>query len=124
MGSTGSGRFSDYSGSQRSGEGTGSSGGDSGTDRCRQAFSVGLEDVALYPFFSGTSTTPQAGSTLTIALQGRLVALDSNGVAVGALPTAYNYLAGCLAEGINYLGVVRSSTSGVNPQVNVDFAPV
>ena len=124
MGSTGSGSFSDYSGATQYGSGNESSGGSSGTDRCRQAFSVGLEDVAQYPYYENAGSLPTIGTPLSIAQMGRLVALDNSGVVVGALPTRFNYLAGCIADGIQYSGVVTFATGGTNPQVNVDFASI
>ncbi|MGR6465812.1 hypothetical protein [Rhizobium sp. PAMB 3182] len=125
MGSSGSGSFSDYSGrpTKPSGNG-GSSGGNSGEDRCRQAFNTELEDVAQYDFHSQNNDVPPPGTNLTIALRGRLVAVDSDGTSVGALPTRLNYLAGCLQDGVQYAGVVRSSANAAVPRVEVDFVAI
>lgn len=125
MGSSGSGNLSDYSKSPnvKTGGG-GSSGGSGGVDKCGQAFSVGLEDVGTYPYHSSTGSVPPAGTVLTIAIRARVVALDPAGTAVGALPTRYNYLAACLQAGFNYSGVVTASSTGPNPQVQVDFAAI
>jgi hypothetical protein len=122
MGSTGSGRFSDYSSTPNSNSGGGASGGTSGTDRCRQAFSCALEEVAQCQFFSSSGAPPRSGTELRIVLNGRLFAVDTNGVQVGALPTRFNYLAACITSGIQYQGVVTGSTSGPLPSVNADFA--
>jgi hypothetical protein len=125
MGSSGSGNLSDYSRKPnvKTGGG-GSSGGSSGGDKCGEAFSVGLEDVGGYPYHANTGSVPPIGTILTIALQVRMVALDSRGTAVGALPTRYNYLAKCLEAGFNYSGVVTASAGGQNPQAQVDFAAI
>lgn len=124
MGSSGSGSFSDYSGQpKKTGDGGGSSGGGSGNDLCLQAFSVGLEDVGDYDLFKITGTVPAVGSALSLAHKGRIVALDTNGVTVGALPTKFNYLAACLKDGITYTGIVTHSTSSPVPRVNADFVP-
>jgi hypothetical protein len=123
MGSTGSGHFSDYSGSQNSGKSGGNSGGSSGTDRCHQAFSCVLEEVAQCNYFSSYGTLPAIGTQVEIVLESRLFAVDTSGVTIGALPTRFNYLAACIADGINYIGIItRSSTSPV-PSVSADFNP-
>jgi hypothetical protein len=121
MGSSGGGRFSDYSGTPKNGEDGSASGGSSGTDKCGEAFTVGLEDVASHPFFTTNGTVPLVGTVLTIALAGRIVAVTA-GQTVGSLPTSFNYLAACLADGMAYSGVVVSSSAGTNPQVQADFA--
>jgi len=123
MGSSGSGNLTDYSKSPsvKTGGG-GSSGGASGGDRCGEAFSVGLEDVGIYEYHTNSGSVPPVGTVLTIALQARIVALDATGASVGALPTAYNYLARCLGADFSYSGVVTGSSNGPNPQVQVDFA--
>jgi hypothetical protein len=120
MGSTGSGSFTDYSGSQGKNTG-GGSGGSSGTDRCRQAFSCVLEEVAQCDFYAQNQATPATGTELMIVLNGRLFAVDPNGVRVGALPTRFNYLAACLASGIQYRGVVTASAATPVPTVSGDF---
>lgn len=124
MGSTGSGSFSDYSRSKKSGaknRDAGGAGGSSGNDRCKQAFTCVLEEVALCDFFVRHGTTPVAKTQLHIVLKDRLFAVTTNGIIVGALPTAFNYLAACLADEIVYDGVVTSSTSSPVPSVTADF---
>ncbi|MCU7936044.1 MAG: hypothetical protein KZQ99_14370 [Candidatus Thiodiazotropha sp. (ex Dulcina madagascariensis)] len=123
MGSTGSGHFSDYSGSQNSGKSGGNSGGSSGTDRCHQAFSCVLEEVAQCDFFTANGTLPPAHTQVEIILNGRLFAVDANGVAIGALPTKFNYLAACIADGNNYVGVITKSPTSPVPSVSADFNP-
>lgn len=124
MGSSGSGSFSDYSGRERQGQGNASSGGGSGDDLCRQAFHAGLEDVSHYDFFSKSGSVPAPGTVLTLAHKGRIIAVDPSGVSVGALPTKFNYLAGCLRDGVQYTGVVVSSSTSPVPRVDADFVPV
>lgn len=124
MGSSGSGNFSDYSGrpNQPSGNG-GSSGGASGEDVCQKAFSANLEDVGQYDYFSQTGNVPSSGTQLFLELKGRIIAVDSSGRSVGALPTRLNYLASCLKEGVQYTGIVSSSSATPSPRVSADFTP-
>lgn len=125
MGSSGSGSFSDYSGSgNKKVGGGGSSGGESGEDQCGKAFSAGLEDVAQYAFFSQTGAVPAVGTRLTLTLKARVIAIDQNGTDVGALPTRFNYLAACLKAGFKYAGVVQASSLGAAPNVSVDFTAI
>lgn len=126
MGSTGSGRFTDYSGAKPTvtSSGGGSGGGSSGNDRCQQAFSCTLEEVAQCDYFVQTGSVPPVGSQVSLILQRRLFAVADNGLKVGALPTSFNYLANCLGAGINYAGVIRASTTVPVPSVSVDFVPV
>lgn len=121
MGSTGSGSFTDYSGSKPTNSGSGGSGGSSGTDRCKQAFSCVLEEVAQCDFYTQHQAPPAPGTELAIILNGRLFAVDSNGSRIGALPTRFNYLAACLASGIQYRGVVTASAATPVPTVSGDF---
>ena len=124
MGSTGSGNFSDYSGSRSSGggDGQGGSGGSSGEDRCQKAFHCTLEEVALCDFYANTGTVPNPGAHLTIILQSRPMAVDTaTGDVVGALPTSLNYIAGCMNEGFSYEGTVVTSTNTPVPTVTADF---
>lgn len=121
MGSTGSGRFSDYSGSESTSTDGGGAGGSSGSDRCRQAFSCTLEEVAQCDFYSNSSALPASGAELRIELNGRLFAVDGNGTSIGALPTRFNYLAACIASGIAYRGLVTASRISPIPSVSADF---
>ncbi|CAG2128916.1 hypothetical protein CUPL110328_15795 [Cupriavidus plantarum] len=124
MGSSGSGSFSDYSGSTapKSGPGAGG-GGTSGVDRCQQAFSTVLEEVAQCDYFTQSRTVPGVDQPLTLVFATRVFAVDQRGIKVGALPTAYNYLASCLKAGLSYTGVVRSSALTPMPTVEADFVP-
>lgn len=122
MGSTGSGRFSDYSTAKNeNATGNGLGGGKSGIDKCQLAFSSILEEVAQCDFYAKAKTVPAPGSRLSIVLSGRIFAVDSKGTKVGALPTSFNYLAACLEDGFRYVGVVKSSATSPIPSVEADF---
>ena len=127
MGSSGSGRISDYPGSSSKGSasstsGSGGSGG--GPDRCAQAIAVILEDIEHCDFYTAVGTVPAPGQQLRIAFKKRIVAETDAGITVGNLPTAYNYLAACLKDGWTYTGTVTASNgSGVVATVSADFAP-
>lgn len=125
MGSTGSGSFSDYSGSSSSGkDGGGAGGGSSGADPCAQAFACVLEEVAQCQYYSTRRTVPSPGSAMSLLFRGRIFAVDNTGVVVGALPTRYNYLAACIRNGFHYSGIVSVSQNSPVPSVAADFAPV
>ncbi len=119
MGSSGSGSLTDYSGSKK----PGGTGGSSGKDPCRTAFSAKLEEVAQCDFFVTNNTVPAADTVLSIVFEGRIFAVTENGTKVGALPTKFNYLAGCLKEGITYVGIVTDSGLQPFPFVAADFTP-
>ena len=120
MGSTGSGSFTDYSGSQ-SLKGSGGSGGSSGVDRCSKAFSCTLQEVAQCNYLKKHGNPPPVQTELNLFLNGRIFAVDVSGTTVGALPTSYNYLAACLNAGFKYVGVVTASTASPLPLVSADF---
>lgn len=131
MGSSGSGRISDYPGSSGAGGagggGAGGTGGGSGggqpDDRCGRAFSVLFEDVEHSDYYTAHGATPPAGEELRIKLRKRLVAETTAGQSVGNLPTTLNYLAACLKEGWTYTGTVTdSSKSSPVATVAGDFA--
>lgn len=124
MGSSGSGRLSDYPGSSGSGSGSSTGGGGGGSDRCSQAIAVALEDVEHCDYYTTVGTVPGRGQQLRIAQKKRVVAETDAGVTVGNLPTTYNYLAGCLKDGWTYTGTVTASSgSGAVAKVSADFAP-
>jgi hypothetical protein len=127
MSSSGSGRISDYPGSSGTGSGTSTGGGGGsagGSDRCAQAIAVALEDIEHCDFYKARGTVPAPGQQLRIAHKKRIVAETDAGITVGNLPTAYNYLAGCLKDGWTYTGTVTASNgSGAVATVSADFAP-
>lgn len=117
MGSSGSGSFSDYSNSKPGGAG----GGASGSDLCRQAFSCELEEVAQCDLYAATTVVPKVNVVLSLKHDKRIFAVMADGTKVGALPTKYNYLAGCMKDGILYVGVVTASGLVPIPTVTADF---
>ena len=119
MGSTGSGRFSDYPGS----ESTSSGGEPVDDDRCTRTFRVTLEDVEHSEYFTRTSVAPPLDTKLTIEHRKRIVAVDESGASVGNLPTSHNYLAECLASDFAYTGIVSESSDGPVATVAVYFVP-
>lgn len=120
MGSSGSGSLSDYSKRPKIGSGGGASGGSSGSDKCGEAFTAGLEDVAAHDYHANHGSPPPVGTQLTIEVRGRVVAVAGT-ESVGSLPTRLNYLARCLESGFSYTGIVTASSNGSNPQVQADF---
>src|SRR6185437_5263017 len=110
MGSSGSGRISDYPGSSQSKSGGGKGGG-SQDDRCARAFSARLEDVERSDFYQTHGKVPPIGTRLEIVQRKRLVAQTPNGQSVGNLPTSLNYLASCLKDGWSYVGTIQNATN-------------
>lgn len=130
MGSSGSSRLSDYSGTpakkntSASGRG-GVSGGSSGEDPCDRAFSVILEDFERSEYYQNHKSPPPVGLRVTIVKGKRLLARTDKGETLGNLPTAFNYLAGCMATGHSYAGRVSAVTPGlVMNKITIDAAPV
>ncbi len=91
MGSTGSGRFTDYSGTTSS---EGEAGGASGTDKCLMSFNCILEDVAISAYYTTNNSLPNVGDAVQINFgQSRIVAIEvKSQLSLGALPTQFNYL--------------------------------
>jgi hypothetical protein len=119
MGSRTSGRLTDYSGVKNS-NGTG---GTSGVDRCGQSFDCSLEDVAQCDYFTAHAAVPPVGTELTLVLERRIFAVAPDGLKVGALPTAYNYIAACIKAGYSYVGAVTASGTTPMPFVSAVFTP-
>jgi len=109
MGSTGSGKFSDYPGGQRT------------DDKCEKAFAAKLEDIEHCDYYKTHGSVPAVGTILQVAHKKRIVAQTKSGEIVGNLPTSLNYLAGCLQQGYKYTGHVRDSSSGPVAIVSADF---
>jgi hypothetical protein len=130
MGSSGSSRLSDYSGTpakktaSASGRG-GVSGGSSGEDRCDRAFSTTLEDFERSEYYRNHQSPPPVGTEISIEKEKRLIARTVKGESLGNLPTEFNYLAGCMAAGRRYAGRVISISKGlVMSKVTIDAAPL
>jgi|WetSurMetagenome_2_1015567.scaffolds.fasta_scaffold267753_2 hypothetical protein len=125
MGSSGSGRLTDYPGSGKAKSKGAGGDGPLQSDRCARAFSTSLEDVEHCTYHQHHKSAPPVGTSLHIALQKRLVALTNAGEVVGSLPTQFNYLAACLEAGYGYVGQVRDSSNGPPAAtVAADFAAV
>jgi len=121
MGSSGSGRISDYPGS--SSRGKAGNGNPSQVDRCARAFAVRLEDVEQSDYYQAHKTLPPVGTRLVIAQRKRLVAQTVGGESIGNLPTSFNYLASCLKNGWSYTGAVHGATKGPPvASISADFA--
>lgn len=107
MGSTGSGRLSDYS--RFGGAVKGVTGGEDLINKCDRAVATVLEDVETCDYYKKYGKVPAKGTYVRIDKTMRLVAVDENGDVIGHLPTEYNYLLECLNEGYQYEGVVSGS---------------
>lgn len=119
MGSSGSGSFTDYSEHKSDRR----QGGDSGEDRCMNAFSTLLDEVARSSYYIRTGGVPPVGTEITVILKGRLQIITADDEDIGYLPTKFNYLASCIGEGYTYSGQVISSTTLGLPSIQVDIVP-
>ena len=121
MGSSGSGRLTDYPGSGKAK--TSSEGGDGGSpeDRCGKAFSAQLEDVEQSAYYVNHKQPPPLGTVLEVVHAKRITAVIGDET-VGNLPTKYNYLAACIKGGYSYVGTVTTSKSAPTVIVSADFA--
>lgn len=133
MGSTGTGRFSDYPGTPNGsakGRGHGGGGGGSGqpVDQCeRKLTDIAIEDVARLEYFGAYGKLPSIGEQVALRptlVGGRLgVESASGNKVIGLLPTEFNYLLQCTKQGYRYKGVVKSVSSKPVPIVRVDLEP-
>ena len=125
MGSSGSGRFTDYPGSG-SGSGAGAGAGDGDVpgyeDQCMLAITIALEDIEQSPYFQEHDSVPAVGTEVRVVMGPRIAAETSGGVIIGNLPTQYNYLARCIQAGFSYEGFVQDSSNGPPlAEISVDF---
>lgn len=121
MGSTGSGRLSDYT--RFRGAIKGVTGGDDLINKCDRAVATVLEDVETCDYYKKNGHVPAKGTYVKIALQTRLVAVDEKGDVIGHLPTEYNYLLECLNDGYQYEGEVSGSFETPVPSVYIAVTP-
>ena len=123
MGTTGTGRFTDYSGS--GGGAPKSSGGGGGEERqpCDKPFSARLEEVDRCDYVNQQGSPPPPGTEVILSLDTRLTVSTTEGEVIGYLPTKFNYLASCIAEGREYGGHVKSSMVTPITRVEVDISP-
>ena len=89
MGSTGSGRLSDYTRFRDAIKGV--TGGEDLIDKCERAVATGLEEVETCDYYKKNGHVPAKGALIKIAMKTRLVALDEHDDVIGYLPTEYNY---------------------------------
>jgi len=125
MGSTGSGRISDYPGSSPAAKPGGQGGGigPSVEDRCARAFNARLEDVELSDYYRAHANLPPKGTRVELVKRKRLVVQTTDGEGIGNLPTSFNFLASCMNEGWTYIGTVQQVRSGPPvASISVDFA--
>ena len=127
MGSSGSGSLSDYHDYEKNksskSDGNGSSDGSSGEDRCAKAFSTSLDEVSVCDYYKTNRNVPPVDTSVKIEFNLRLRVLEENNICVGYLPTKYNFLRACMADGFTYSGVIIESTSSPIPSIVVDIAP-
>ena len=121
MGSTGSGRLSDYT--RFGGAVKGVTGGEDLINKCDRAVATVLEDVETCDYYKKNGHVPAKGTFVKIDLRTRLVALDEKGSVIGYLSTEYNYLLECLREGYQYEGEVSGSFDTPLPSVYIAVTP-
>lgn len=123
MGSSGSGSFTDYS-QHKPANANDATGGSSGKDKCRTAFSTSLEEVSRCDYFKNHGDVPPAGTAVKVVFNGhRLSVVTYSGEEIGYLPTRFNYIVNCIEDGISYEGAVTSSRLNPTPSVFVDIIP-
>lgn len=115
MGSSGSGSFSDYPGSAKPGA----------EDRCNKAFKDNLQDIEHCDYFKKHGTCPPVGMEVQVGHDKRVLVQTSKGETIGNLPTARNYLVGCMKEGFTYVGKITVAKDGPpSAIIAVDIAAV
>lgn len=130
MGTTGTGRFTDYPAGKKDnvggGGGGGTTGGSSPVNQCEVALrDVRLEEVERCDYFSAHGSVPPVGTPVRVrkALVGKRMGAETfAGEVVGVFPTKFNYLRTCIEQGYKYEGKVFSSQSGKLPAVVVELA--
>lgn len=131
MGTTGSGRITDYFDDPPSKPvgGGGGSGGEGPTeDPCNTAFTDSLEEVAISEYYTKLHQLPKAKEAVNVQYKNKRLAVldDANGHIIGYLPTSRNYLRKCITEkSFQYTGVVASARmlTGNVPEVKVSIIP-
>lgn len=122
MGSSGTGRFTDYSESSSKGSSQ-KTGGSSGEDKCAKAFSTSLEEVERSAYFKANSALPTSGTVIEIVFQKPRLAAVADDVVIGYLPTDRNYVRACLEGGYKYPGVVSSSRLKPVASIQITVSP-
>jgi hypothetical protein len=120
MGSSGTGRFTDYSGTSSQNS---KIGGSSGEDKCGKAFTTSLEEVERSAYFKDSSNLPPKGTKINIVFNKPRLAAVADDTVIGYLPTDKNYIKACLESGYEYPGVVSSSLSNPVPSIQITVSP-
>jgi len=127
MGSSGTGRFGDYSGGGTiGGISGGSNTGDEGGSCPKELLQIKLEDIEHLDFYHNHSNVPERGHSIQIRnslYNGRVVVQSATTFEIiGNIPTKYNYIYfNCITNGINYSGEVISSDLTPIPFVVVNL---
>jgi len=125
MGSTGTGKFSDYPGGK--GKGKGGAANDDTPNQCDKAIGdIPLEDVARSEFYTTQNQVPPVHTVVKLRrnlVGGRLAIETESGMVIGLLPSRHNYLLACLEQGYLYTGQVISSSQEPIPKINIDLGP-
>lgn len=124
MGSSGSGNFSDYSGTEDKGSSKPNTGGTGSDDKCLKAFTTVLEDVENCEYFQQNNDVPPLKTPISIIFKKpRLVAVDNKGTTIGLIPTSFNYVKVCLENGYKFPGAVTASVKKPILRVEVTISP-
>lgn len=122
MGSSGTGRLTDYSGTS-SKSSSSKSGGSSGEDKCGKAFTTSLEEVERSEYFKDNSSPPPSGTNIEVIFKKPRLAAVADGLVIGYLPTDKNYVKVCLENGYQFPGVVSSSRTKPTAAAQITVSP-
>jgi hypothetical protein len=134
MGSSGTGKFTDYPGTPRgSAKARSAQGGaekaEDQIDECERVLqNITLEEVARCAYFKTHNALPAVLSAVRVrsSLVGGRIAVETLSPAevVGLLPTEYNYLLQCMEQNYKYSGQVKSTRNRPVPVIRVDLGPI
>ncbi|MDQ1772873.1 hypothetical protein GQR60_19875 [Labilibaculum sp. A4] len=119
MGSTGSGRFTDYQGYSGSNP---KQGGESKENECGKAFRTELEDVDVSEYYDSIGQLPDMNTVISIGFNGSRIIAIVDGLGIGNLPTKYNYLRKCMIE-FNYSGIISNTSSTPINSIIINVSP-
>lgn len=122
MGSSGTGRLTDYTGTS-SKSSPSKIGGSSGEDKCGKAFTTSLEEVERSEYFKDNSSPPPTNTNIEVIFKKPRLAAVVDGVVIGYLPTDKNYVKVCLEDGYKFPGVVSASRTKPTPSVQITVSP-
>jgi len=130
MGSTNTGRFSDYPSAPKTpGAPSGGSGASGGQDDpCNRVIAEQLlDEVERCDYWTSHQDVPPVGSDVVLLPQlqgGRLaVALAGTGEILGYLPTKFNYLRACMEQGWRYQGEVVAALRELTALIRIELGP-